>query len=238
MTDGYPDLELGSVFGLVLGRAVEDRYGEHDGLVHVWWRLVSEQEVWVRVYIDGVLTEVVTDPGQRDVWLVTDRTRACHVELCAVAVGETAWSAERWDVRERDRVGVVMLRDETFAVDARVRVELAGGVKVESAMWPGDAARSGFGGLFGLGGFGRDAASGLGLGRGELGHGPLGIDGEAWRWRSPALPDGAYAVGVSVRDAAGRRVSAALPPTVKSVENPPEPAESLRVLTDFTLTWI
>ncbi|NJL31001.1 MAG: hypothetical protein HC898_04885 [Phycisphaerales bacterium] len=54
----------------------------------------------------------------------------------------------------------------------------------ESRLFPEDQARSGWGGLMGLGTFGFDDATAPGLGDGisELGNGPLGFDGASWRF--------------------------------------------------------
>jgi hypothetical protein len=101
------------------------------------------------------------------------------VRLLAVAKDEpwampTVWPGVELDdamdfVQRRavnERAEVAVLRDPAVAVDARLSVAVDGQVKVRDWLWDGASGRSGFGGLFGEGGFGMDVATGPGLGGG------------------------------------------------------------------------
>ena len=47
---------------------------------------------------------------------------------------------------------------------------------------------------------GDDMTTGLGLGVGELGAGPLGYDGAAWRWKRNDLASGPHTVRIDALD--------------------------------------
>lgn len=232
------------VFELTLGRAVLTDTGEHDALVHVWWRIVATEDRMVQVYVNDELVDVTDDPAQRDAWLIVDRARTNRIELLAVsmtnggAVGEArADMLGGWSPRVVDRAEVALLRDEALPVDTRIAVSVDGAVVADRPLWPGDVPRSGFGGLFGVGGFGRDAASAPGLGRGELGHGPLGIDATAWRWSQAHLPPGPHTLALTAQHRDGQAISPPLNPPPLVADALPEPAYDLAIDTDFTLTW-
>lgn len=231
---------------LALGRSVLTEAGEHDSLVHVWWRNAPGDGCFVQVYVNGELTEVSDDPAQRDLWLVLDRARAWRIELLAVSAdaADELWKPRpelltQWSPPVIDRAEVRVLRDEALPVDTRLSVVLAGQPVPGSKrpLWSDDTPRSGFGGLFGVGGFGRDAAAGLGLGRGELGFGPLGTDAEAWRWTQTHLPPGEHELAVAATDAAGHSVASTLDLPTVTADALPSPAQNLEMQPDFTLAW-
>ena len=215
-----------NMFDIVLLRGVMSRVGEEEGVAHLWYRLgegaVVEEVAGVQVYVDGELFDVlpVGDHGVGEAWLPLDRGVSHRVEL--VAVQEDVWRArdvQAWEPPVVDRAGVAVLRDERLPAGAGVRVALDGDTVHQAAMWgPGDP-RSGFGGWFGVGGFGFDAASGPGLGEGPLGWGPLGSDGEPWRWRDGRLPAGEHSVTAEATDSGGRVVEASTA-TVTIAANP------------------
>ncbi len=238
------DLYTQDGFELTLGRAVMQESGEHDGLVHVWWRDAWVEDRLVQVYVNGELFDVTADPDQRELWLVLDRSQPNRIELLAVPAGspDLMWNAKperlmSWNPPIRDVAEAQVLRDESLPIDTRIEVVVDGEAVAAGSLWPGDVARSGFGGLFGLGGFGHDAASGVGLGRGELGFGPLGIDGTAWRWRDDTLAPGPHTVTLTARDAQGQAVSPPLTLAPVVVDALPTAATSLTAQPDFTLAW-
>jgi hypothetical protein len=149
------------------------------------------------------------------------------VELVAVNPDER-WvdHAEALAVRNADirpNAGVALLRDERLPVDSRVRLSVDGEAAHASAMWRLGDSRSGFGAAFGVGGFGHDDATAPGFGRGELGAGPFGRDGSAWRWSSDDLADGQHAIDISVRDGRGRTVAALSEAVDAAISSPPSP---------------
>ena len=228
MTTPAPD-----IFELVLARGVATEAGEHESLVHLWWRAPLQGPRVVQVYVDAQLVDATDDPAERERWLVVDRTLPHVVALQAVD------AADAWTPTPLDPIGsatLTLLRDERLPVDTRLHVSLDGAACCSEPVWPSDEHRGGFGALFGMGGFGTDAATGPGLGLGELGLGPLGADNRAWRWRRTGLPAGDHALTVTALDAAGRTVAASLEATL-TVDRPPPPPLQLSLSPDFTLTW-
>lgn len=228
------------VFELTLARPVATPVGEHATDVHLWWRAPMQGERLVQIYVDGALHDVTADATQRAVWLSLDRTRPHRIELLALPATH-AWHdhADRlagWDPEPSSSAMIQLLRDEALPPDAVVHVAVDDEPTEAAPLWPGEVARSGFGGLFGLGRFGFDDAAGPGLGIGELGFGPLGRGGTRWRWSRDDLPAGGHTLTVEARDAAGH----ALVPPVDlglTINHLPEPIRDLAVSTDFTLTW-
>ena len=142
-----------------------------------------------------------------------------------------------WDPPVRSDAKVVLLRDERLAVDTRIGVRSDGVLMDRGPLWPASEHRGGLGALFGLGEFGHDSVTGPGLGVGELGMGPLGTDGTAWRWRRDDLPPGTHTLELSALERDGQ--ASAPPLTIGDVEIEalPSPARSLRFDPDFKLEW-
>ena len=128
-----------------------------------------------------------------------------------------------------------MLRDEGLPIDARGVVSVDGADAVEGRLWDAMDFRSGFGGLFGEGEFGHDAASAPGNGMGEFGVGAMGMDGVAWRWASQALAAGEHVLALRVTDAAGRTIAQVAEPRTVMIEKLPGAASGLSVDELFTL---
>lgn len=230
------------VFELVLARPVVTAAGDHGALVHLWWRTTEALgERLVQVYVDGELADVTAEPTQREMWLLIDRAQGRRIELLAVDPAE-AWRAQpeslvSWQPSVRSAAALALVRDEALPVDARVGVSVDGVLVDEAVLWAGQDHRGGFGALFGEGGFGIDAATGPGLGNGELGMGALGADGSAWRWRRDDLAIGTHALTVTAHDAGGQE---AAPPHVLedvAVDRLPEPTTTPTIDPDFTLRW-
>lgn len=229
---------------LVLGRAVITQAGEHDSLVHLWWRLRPGANDVVQVYVNDELTEVSHDPARPEAWLILDRGRAQRIELLALPREDPdSWwcpQPERltsWSPKVCDRTQVRLLRDEAMPIDTQIEVRRNGELVAGGAMWPSDTPRSGFGGLFGVGAFGRDTAAGPGLGRGELGYGPLGTDAAAWTTAPINLPPGQNQLTIHTTDAAGQEIAPPLSPPPIAADALPQPARDLTISPDFTLAW-
>lgn len=229
------------VFELVLARPVATGAGEHGSLAHLWWSAPQQASRLVQVYVDRELTDVSTHPDQREMWLVLDRSAPRRIELLAVPPGDV-WAEQPealggWDPAITGEVTLGVLRDEALPVDTRLTVSVDGVDTDHGQVWPPSEHRGGFGGLFGVGGFGHDAATGPGLGRGELGWGPLGTDGRAWRWRGGDLQTGIHNIDLIPTDRSGQSVApiAGVPGVV--VDRLPEPASTFTIDPDFTLRW-
>jgi len=225
-----------AIFELILARPVTIPAGEHPAMVHLWWRAAQQGERLVQVYVDDELYDVTADVMQRELWLLLDRAHTHRIELLAVSTDDP-WRAmpemlNAWQPRVKDTAQVTVLRDETLAVDTRINVQVDDKPLDEGVLWPSEAHRSGFGALFGEGGFGFDAATGPGLGMGELGHGVLGADGAAWRWKRRNLSAGDHTLKLTTKDSTDQ-------PTASDVtlDHLPAPARDLQVDADFTLTW-
>ncbi|MEO1235561.1 MAG: hypothetical protein AAFX76_02105 [Planctomycetota bacterium] len=227
----------------VVGRAVLDEAGEHDTLVHLQWR-PPDTPVAIQVYVNGDLADVVADSSSHEAWLILDRASVQEVELLALPLHNAVdvWAGPPtsnggFETTATSRIQVALLRDETLPIDTKIGVLIDGNRVGEALFWNESDPRSGFGGLFGVGGFGRDAASGPGLGRGELGYGPLGIDGTAWRWRSLPLESGEHALELEASDAMGVSVGSASDLGSFATAPTPSPASHLSIDADFTLNW-
>ena len=228
------------VFELVLVRGVQTPAGEHEHLAHLWWLAPRQGDRRVQVYVDGELVEATAHREQRDLWLMLDRSRPHRVELLAVSPEADVWQPhpqhlQAWRPTVQSRASLALLRDEALPVDATVEMSVDGQARPAAALWPGDEHRSGFGGLFGEGGFGLGAATGPGLGLGELGYGPLGSDGTAFRWRDEGLLPGPLMLDVAVRDGQGRHVAG---PTSVELDVQGLPAAVEPALDEnWTLNW-
>lgn len=229
---------------LVLGRAVLTEAGEHDSLAHLWWRLSPEADHVVQVYVNDELVDVGQDPTHPELWLILDRSQDQRIELLAVPrnTPELWWAPQpkqlnAWSPRTNTQTRVRLLREESLPIDTRVVVKRDGQTVAEGDMWPSGTPRSGFGGLFGLGAFGRDSATGLGLGRGELGHGPLGTDAEAWESGPIELLPGENQFTIHTTNAAGQEITSPQSPPPITVDPLPQPASELTISSDFILAW-
>jgi hypothetical protein len=222
-------------------RAVPDRYGHRTPMVHVQWvRSASAVSAAVQVYVDDELQCVVSDPDANHVWLCLDPFGSPRVDVVAVEIDapHEAWTplAPTADTPV-DRVMATVERSGSLPIDARVRFTLDDRAIADGPMWDADAVRGGFGSLFGLGSFGIDAATAVGLGNGPLGLGAIDVDGDrlSLRYASPDLPVGQALLRAEFT-ADGRPV--AEPVEAMAILDrlaPPPPA--LRLRNDNTLTW-
>lgn len=236
-----------AVFELVLARHVMscgDAAGaaRHPMLLHVWWRAPQQGPRLVQVYVDGELYAVTSDPQQRDLWVVTALTSARRIELLAVDAAdrealERAWPRllQSWPAAVTSVLQAAVVRDERLPVDAWMHARLDDESTHRTPLWPQDEHRGGFGVLFGYGGFGHDDATGPGLGEGQLGCGPLGSDGTAWRWRARGLPAGEHMLEARASRLDGSALSAAS--VIARVTELPPVAAALRWTGPNHLTW-
>jgi len=232
-----------TIFEHVLARPVDRPGGVDPKLVHVSWSAPQQGNRLAQVYVNDRLHEVSPWPEARELWLLLDRRRSHRIELLAIDANDErgVWRSRAdqlagWSPAVTDVASLAVLRDQKLPVDARFAVTVDGALSDRGAVWPGDVPRSGFGAVFGEGGFGIDAAAGPGLGLGELGYGPLGSDGSAWRWRRADLNEGTHDLTVAAIDGEGQAASSPLTQSI-TIQRLPQPAADLRVDNDFTLRW-
>jgi len=205
------------------------------------WRQPAGDTRLAQVYLDGRLHDVATRPDQRQMWLHVNRSRSHRIELLVVDPAD-AWSdfskeLTTWDPPFVTAVQQVLVRDESLPVDSRVIVTLDGVDDDGAWLWgPGDS-RGGFGGLFGVGPFGYDAATGPGFGLGAFGAGPLLADGRAWVWRRDDLPAGEHTLEMRIEDRHGHIV-ATHPQQTFTIDALPDPPADLTLDETFTLRWV
>lgn len=222
------------VFELVLARPVVTPAGEHPRLVHLWWRAPMQGDRLVQVYVDEVLYDVTLNPAVREMILLLDRTRPNRIELLAVRAddAEVVWRPQpgmlnTWMPHVNSSAQVALVRDVALPADTQLVVEIDGGVADHGPMWPATETRSGPG---------DEDATGLGLGVGGLGAGPLGMDGTAWRWKRDGLDAGQRALNISAVDHAGRAVADAINLSVM-IEQLPNPVTGFSISSGFQLAW-
>ena len=232
------------IFEMTIARPVVWASGEDDSLVHLWWSAPDQGDRLVQVYVDGRLTDVSSSSNQREMWLMLDRSRPRRIELLAIdeADDDGAWREyshllNQWQPEICGEATVSLVRDERLPVDSHMLVQVDGNTVDQGMLWPADESRSGFGGIFGVGDFGYDSATGPGLGVGELGMGLLGLDGTAWRWRRDDLAAGEHEITIMTEDASGQTAASPLVMEDVAIERLPQAASDLQVSEDFTLTW-
>lgn len=227
-----------SLFTRVLVRPVAADDALHGVLFHLWWSAPEQGSRVVQVYANGRLHEAVTDPAERERWLLFPAGRSVRIELRAVPIAE-AWVPrvlDTTDATPRDTAEVTLLRDPSVPVGAVVSVAVDDAPAEQALLFGPRDARIGFGAVFGFGGFGYDAVTGPGLGRGALGLGPLGADGEPWRWRRDDLPAGAHGLTLSLANSEGQPLAQAEPVDIE-IETLPPPPMHLFIDDDLTLSW-
>lgn len=213
------------------------------GLALLHWQSDDPAGRLVQVYLNGELCEVTDRTDERELWLHLDRSIANRVELIAVD------PAERWldyrdrlsafDPRPTTTASLALRRDEALPIDTIVTVEVDGHCADRRPMWGAMDSRGGFGGLFGVGEFGRDEPAGPGIGLGAFGVGSFGADGRAWRWRDDRLPAGAHEIHATARDATGRVLATMTEPDTFTIDPLPTPATLIHETspTGLTLRW-
>jgi hypothetical protein len=241
MTTPEPPLTTQDVFEFVLARPVREPDGQHGRLVHIAWRAPRQGSRLVQFYLNGQLAGHSSSPTQREAWLVVDHARHTEIELLAVepklAAQDRSHHLAGIDPATLSSVSLALLRDVSLPIDSRLEVTDRDTQRTEASdlFTPSDP-RGGFGAVFGEGGFGYDASTGPGLGRGQLGYGPLGIDGDAITWRSDAMPPGETAIDLRLTNATGQPAAV---DTILSltIDRLPEPPRDLRLDDTFELTW-
>lgn len=230
-----------NIFELILARPIVTDAGEHPSLVHLFFRVTQPlaQTYAFQAYVNGQLHTVIADSDAREVLLALDRSRPNRIEMLAVdPLDATRPMPERLQTFTPafvDRAAISLLRDESLPYDAVVDVELDSEPYAQRALWTGGDNRSGFGSLFGLGDFGVDGATGPGLGRGQLGHGPLGCDATAWTLAAPLTAAGSHTLEHKLLDAALNPIAPAQTQTVTA--DLPDAAALELTLTATQLQW-
>lgn len=223
------------VFEIVLARSVVGRPWE----VWVSWSAPQQGDRLVQAYVDQEWVAVTGDASDRELWLTIDASRRRTLELLAVPramAGEPlAWRLPSREAGLRHAVTARVLRDEAWPPGSMLHWQADGGRKRHEPVWPAGRHRGGFGGLFGLGAFGFDHATGPGLGRGELGWGPLGADAESLTLIERDLPAGPASLSLRLTDGAGVAL-AAMQRDPAALARPPQPAGDLS-FDGTTLTW-
>jgi hypothetical protein len=228
---------IGGVLGLgVLGVA---------GLARVSWSVDGLAGRSVRIYVDGVLWDVVCDGAVGEAWLMLDGAGARRVELASVAATEafaggadsTPLEVAGWSPGFETSAELAVIRDERLAVESEVRVSVDGVDDGGHRYWDAAESRGGFGGLFGAGGFGWDGGASVGLGLGEFGVYGFGFGGTAWRWRDDGLSEGDHVLGLRVEDGRGVELASLTEEAPASVEALPEAAAGLTVSEEMVLSW-
>lgn len=223
-------------------RPVFDPHGGRTPMVHVAWRLPPHaSNAAVQVYVDDQLVRVETDPRIGETWLSLDPFGSQRIDLQAVDAADpdatwTAWPPS--EGRPNDRIEVQLLRDKALPIDTQVTFSVDGETIARQPMWGPDDVRGGFGSLFGLGSFGIDAASAVGLGVGPLGVDVLDADSSplCFRWSPPGLPAGTASVTAAFTDRNGHAVAndSTLDIEVDRLASPPR---NLRLASNTTLAW-
>lgn len=230
-----------AVFELVLARPVAQPGLHHGKLIHLMWRAPDQGDRLVQVYLNGQLSGASQSITQREAWLVVDHDRHIQIELLAVSA-PWAWTDQSDclagpDPNTQTAASLVIARDLSLPSDASLEVRVDGGVEVERiALFSPKDARGGFGAVFGDGGFGYDTATGPGLGRGELGYGPLGSDGDALRWRNDTLPTDTHTIDLTLTDHAGLAASQSLSLDL-TIDRLPPPPGNVQLNNELQLTW-
>lgn len=219
----------------VLARPADADASSTPGLVRLSWSMPAAFAGLVQVYIDAELYDVSADPADRAMWLLLDLAVAHRIDLVVVSDDASAWVDHSPSLLAAAGIArPVVVGDLSLAVGTRLRVDHADGRAWSRPAYRGGDDRSGFGALFGGGGFGYDLSIGTGLGRGPVGLGPLGAGAQPIAIRSAWLGPGEHALTLRYEpaDAAPGAVHEL---TIHNPESPP-PATP-RLLPGDTLGW-
>lgn len=228
-----------AIFERVVVRAVTSPDLQQGRLIHVLWVAPNQGDRLVQLYCNGQLVSVSASTGEREAWLLLDPSTHHEVELLAVDPSDAAVDGSHLlsgnEASTRTAAELALLRDYDLPIDSVLTVESASaGVIDPTPLFSRDKPRGGFGAVFGQGGFGYDASTGPGLGIGELGFGPLGVDGIALRWRNDALPTGDYSIDLSLDSDAGQAFGDSIS---RAITRLPDPPGNVSLSSDLKLTW-
>lgn len=240
MTEQISNIPTQDVFERVIARPVAAPALHHHRLVHVSWVAPQQGHRLVQVYTNGQFATRSTSVTQREAWLMLDGAIHQQIELLAVAPQSVAIDYSgvlEAQALTAPAVSFAVMRDyaQPLAAVLSVEVDRMGDPDRIALFEPGDA-RGGFGAVFGQGGFGFDASVGPGLGLGELGYGPLGLDGRALRWRHDQLDPGEHTIDLTLGSPGGAstQVLASLDRFTSRLAEAPA---DFTLQPDLTLTW-
>lgn len=228
------------VFERVIVQPVTTPDTQHGRLVHIDWSAPDQGGRLVQFYDNNALVGCSRSPEDLEAWLVLDAGAHHQIELLAVRPQDAATPSQQYlagvDPPTRPSASASVLRALTLPIDADLRVRIDTGQEVTAPLFSPDTPRGGFGAVFGAGGFGYDASAGPGLGLGQLGFGPLGIDGDALVWRDDSLARGDHTIELSLLDKSGQ--PAATPESLEiSTSRLPAPPTNLSLSPALQLTW-
>jgi|GEM_PF-2423665 len=230
-----------SVIERVIARAVMPPDPQHGQLVHLQWFATLQADRLVQIYANGQLIDHSASSADRDAWLLLPAEEHTQIELLAVAAEYASVPLQGllagYDPPTQPVASLALLRDYALPVGTVLCVQSNAQPHADcSPLFSQADARGGFGAVFGEGGFGFEASVGPGLGYGELGYGPLGIDGDALRWREAGLADGPHTLTLSINDSAGNAITTELDIDI-TIRHLPAPPTNLAFSDDLILSW-
>lgn len=210
--------------------------GTLPGYVQVAWQTGEQHDQLVLAYVDGRFAGMTHQTDQRELWLQMDPSISHEVQLWAISAEQAAGLIPPMTSGSSAMATLTIRRDETWPVQTQLRWSVNDQQQPTLPLWSQLQPRSGFGGLFGQGGFGFDDAAGFGLGRGELAEGPLGSDSTNWRFHAGHWSSQNHQVQLQAIDASGQPISR-LVSIDRTVQRPIDTPGTLACDPDFTLHW-
>lgn len=240
MSQTPPQHPTQEVFERVTARPVFAPDHQHGRLVHLSWSAPQQGGRLVQVYDNGGWLGYSASPVDREAWLLLDAAVHHEIELLAVEPSDASISLPHWlagvDPPTRTSARISLLRDTSLPFDSLLQATLDGQATQATPMFAAETPRGGFGAVFGEGGFGYDASTGPGLGLGELGYGPLGIDGDALSWQDATSLPGPHVLTVGLINKEGDPVTGDLEIAFETVRLP-DPPSNVTLHPNLLLTW-
>ncbi len=174
--------------------------GEDPSLVRVsWWPRLDP--AWgVQAYVDGELAACSDSTSTQGLWLHVDRSQPHLIELLVTKLGPDRMAPQTHRLSPDSRAlrpHIALMPTHDAPPDTQLRVTIDADEPQPHQLWR-DTPPGGFGGAFGVGAFGDDQPTSPGLGRGDLGLGPLGYDGHARRLTLEALTPGPHTLTLAL----------------------------------------
>ena len=189
------------------------------GLILISWSSGMTDKLF-QVYVDGQLSGVTSDPGQRKLLVQYEHNHTAAIEVVAVEPADKdvdyAGQLEGFTVVDGSHAIISWPKRGVLPLESQACVYGNAGSGaidysqplVTEKVWAGQWEKWGWGlDAFGRGDFGYSGTAAVGWGRGSLGQGEFGFDAELQSFQSEALSAGTYSFAVRHSDGLGNYIA-------------------------------
>ena len=223
--------------------AIAHRVENNQPLIHLRWTTPEAPNNITQIYINRELVAVSEWPLQNELFLYYEEKNDLKFEVIHLNSKKIEHRYQNmknylngWTQQYHKSRDYHLIRDEVFPAGTIIRLLNNESLVDRNELWRSTDHRGGFGSLFGEGLFGEDQATGIGLGRGQLGSGKLGVDGESLTLFTK-LKTGSNLLQAMATDGNNNTLGSPIEIEDVLIREFPNPVINISISSDYALNW-